>query len=187
MKKKIFSLVAVLSLGFMACNNDGDNTAGTDTTTTTTNTTAGTVTTTGDYSAMADEFQKNSEAGKYRDARSGKNIKISVDRTTGKKLNVETNEPVTRYIFIDNNEWWVYDEEGNRIREAKMENDKLVYRGENNMWVPWDKIKWDEDGSGKYEDDSTKIKIEKDGDMKIKTNDKKVKVEDGKTTVRDNK
>jgi hypothetical protein len=184
MKKKIFSLVAVLSLGFMACNNDGDNTAGTDTTTT--NTTAGTVTTTGDYSAMADEFQKNSEAGKYRDVRTGQNIKISVDRSTGKKMNTETNEPLTRYIFIDNNDWWVYDEEGNRIREAKMENDKVLYKGEDNSWVEWDKIQWDKDGDGKYENDSVKVKIEKDGDMKMKTKDKKVKVEDGKTTVKDN-
>jgi hypothetical protein len=183
MKKKIFSLVAVLSLGFAACNNDGDNTASEDTTTTNT-TTTGTATSTGDYSAMADEFQKNSEAGKYRDAQTGKTIKISVDRTTGKKLNVETNEPVRRYIYIDNDAWWVYDEEGNRIREAKMENDKIVYK-EGDAWVPWDKIKWDEDGEGKYEDDSTKIKIEKDGDMKIKKGDKKVKVEDGKTTVKD--
>jgi hypothetical protein len=183
MKKKIFGLIAVLSLGFIACNNDAD-TAVTDDTTTT-NTTAGTITTTGDYSAMADEFQKNSEAGKYRDVKTGQPIKISVDRTTGTKMNVTTNEPLTRYIFVDNTDWWVYDIEGNRIREAKMENDKVVYKNEANAWVPWDKIKWDEDGEGKYEDDSTKVKIEKDGDMKIKTKDKKVKVDDGKTTVKD--
>ena len=66
-----------------------------------------------------------------------------------------------------------------------MENDKVVYKGENNAWVEWDKIVWDEDGEGKYKNDSTKVKIEKDGDMKIKTGDKKVKVEDGKTTVKD--
>ena len=184
MKKKIFSLIAVLSLGFVACNNDADTTAEGDTTTT--NTTAGTITTTGDYSAMADEFQKNSEAGKYRDAKTGKQISISVDRSTGAKMNATTNEPLTRYIYIDNDDWWVYDENGNRIREAKMENDKLLYMDDSKAWVPWDKIKWDEDGEGKYEDDSTKIKIEKDGDMKIKTNDKKVKVEDGKTKVDDN-
>ena len=182
MKKKIFGLIAVLSLGFVACNNDADTAATDDTTTTT----AGTITTTGDYSAMADEFQKNSDAGMYRDARTGQPIKISVDRTSGAKMNATTNEPLTRYIFIDNTDWWVYDAEGNRIREAKMENDKVVYKNEENAWVPWDKIKWDEDGEGKYEDDSTKVKIEKDGDMKIKTKDKKVKVEDGKTTVKDN-
>ena len=181
MKKKIFGLIAVLSLGFVACNNDADTAATDDTTTTT----AGTITTTGDYSAMADEFQKNSDAGMYRDARTGQPIKISVDRTSGAKMNATTNEPLTRYIFIDNTDWWVYDAEGNRIREAKMENDKVVYKNEANAWVPWDKIKWDEDGEGKYEDDSTKVKIEKDGDMKIKTKDKKIKVDDGKTTVKD--
>ena len=183
MKKKIFGLIAVLSLGFMACNNDAD-TAVTDDSTVT-NTTAGTITTTGDYSAMADEFQKNSDAGKYRDVKTGQPIKITVDRTTGAKINTTTNEPVVRYIFVDNTDWWVYDVEGNRIREAKMENDKVVYKGENNAWVEWDKIVWDEDGEGKYKNDSTKVKIEKDGDMKIKTGDKKVKVEDGKTTVKD--
>jgi hypothetical protein len=183
MKKKIFGLVAVLSFGFMACNNDSDTTASEDTTITNT---AGTMNTTGDYSAMADEFQKNSDAGKYRDARTGQEIKISVDRSSGAKLNATTNEPITRYIYIDNNDWWVYDVEGNRIREAKMENNRVLYKGENNAWVEWDKIEWDEDGDGKYKNDSMKVKVEKDGDMKIKTDDKKIKVEDGKTTVKDN-
>ena len=182
MKKKIFGLVAVLALGFAACTNDSDTTASEDTTT---NSSAGTMNTSSDYSAMADEFDRNSEANLYRDARTGQPIRISVDRTTGAKMNASNNQPVTRYIYIDNNDWWVYDEEGNRIRQARMENDRVLYLNETNQWVEWDKIKWDEDGEGKYKNDSMKVKIEKDGDMKIKTDDKKIKVEDGKTKVKD--
>jgi hypothetical protein len=182
MKKQIFSVVAVLSLGFTACNNDSDTTSiSADTTTTT-----GTMNTTTDYSAMADEFNRNSEAGLYRDAQTGQPVKISVDRTTGAKVNTSNNQPLTRYIYVDNNDWWVYDAEGNRLRQARQENNRVLYQDENNLWVEWDKIKWDEDGSMKMKNDDMKIKTEADGDMKIKTGDKKIKVEDGKTKVKDN-
>ncbi|HJW18242.1 MAG TPA: hypothetical protein VJ499_14020, partial [Flavisolibacter sp.] len=65
MKKLIFSLITFLSLGFMACNNDSTTSETTDSTTTTTSTTDATTTTSSsDYSAMADTFQRNSDAGK---------------------------------------------------------------------------------------------------------------------------
>jgi hypothetical protein len=182
MKKQIFSVVALLSLGFAACNNDSNTTVTTEDTTY--NSRAGTMNTTGDYSAMADEFDRNSEAGLYRDERTGQPLRISVDRTTGTKVNTSNNQPVTRYIYVDNNDWWVYDTEGNRLRQARMENNRVLYQGENNQWVEWDKVKWDEDGSYKMKNDDMKIKSDGDGNMKMKTDDKKIKVEDGKTKVK---
>ena len=109
MKRKILGFFAlVLALSFTACNNDADTTTAEDTTSTTT-------TSSGDYAAMADEFQRNSEAGVYRDVRTGEPIKISVNKTTGAKLNAETNEPIVRYIWVDNNDWWVYDDQGTKV------------------------------------------------------------------------
>ncbi len=121
------------------------------------------------------------------DAKTGKPIKISVDRTTGKKINAENNEPVTRYILVDNNDWWVYDWEGTRLGRAKLENDKVLYEGDNNEWVEYD-VKWKNDGDeNKMKSDDIKVKTEKDGDTKVKTDDKKVKVEeDGKVKEKDN-
>ncbi|HEX6333180.1 MAG TPA: hypothetical protein VFZ78_03075, partial [Flavisolibacter sp.] len=108
-QKQLFSLLAVALISFAACNNDGKMSEADDTTA------AGTTTSSGDYAAMADEFQQRSDAGLYRDVRTGQPIKISVDRSSGAKVNTETNEPVTRYIYIDNNEWWVYDDAGTRL------------------------------------------------------------------------
>lgn len=186
MKKQIFSLITLFSLGFAACNND-TKTAGeaTDSTTTSTETT-NTSTSRSDYAAMADEFQRNSDAGKYKDVRTGKPIKISVDKTTGKKINVETSEPVTRYILVDDSDWWVYDDEGTRLGHAKLENDKVLYEGDNNDWVEYD-VKWKNDSDeSKTKSDGIKVKTEKDGDMKIKTDDKTIKTDkDG--TVKEKK
>jgi hypothetical protein len=184
MKKQLFSLIAFISIGFVACNSDSNTSATTDSTVTTTNAT--TNTSSGDYAALADEFQRNSDAGKYMDARTGKPIKISVDKTTGKKTNAETNEPVTRYILVDNSDWWVYDWEGTRLGRAKYENDKVLYEGTNNDWVDYD-VKWKDDSDeSKMKTDDMKVKTDKDGETKIKTDDKKVKVDkDGTVKEKD--
>jgi hypothetical protein len=106
MKTKIFSLVAAtITLGFAACNSDGDNTTSTDSTTSTT-TDVNTNTSTGNYAAQADSFKINSEAGNYLDAHTGKPIKIDVDVTTGERVNAETNEPGLYYV--DRRTGWVY-------------------------------------------------------------------------------
>lgn len=183
MKKTFLSLFAVASISFVACNNDAKTGSTTDSTNTSvTNTTVST--SSGDYSALADEFDKNSEAGKYMDARTGKPIKISVDRTTGVRMNAETHEPVVRYIYVDNNDWWAYDAEGTRLGRARYENDKVMYEGDNNTWVDYD-VKWKDD-STKMKTDDMKIKTDKNGETKIKTDDQKIKVDkDG--TVKEKK
>lgn len=185
MKKKLFGFIAVACLGLTACNNDDNTTSttGDSTTTTTTTTDAGSMTSTTDYAAIADSFARNSEANRYMDARTGKPIKINVDRSTGAKVNASTNEPVTRYIYVDNNDWWAYDAEGTRLGRARYENNKVMYEGDNGQWIDYD-VKWKDD---KMKTDGMKVKTDEDGDMKIKTDDQKIKIDkDGKTKVKDN-
>ena len=64
-KTKILSfLAAALSIGFVACNNDADDTASTDSTTTE-NTATTTTTSTGTYAAQAETYKTNSDVS-YR-------------------------------------------------------------------------------------------------------------------------
>jgi hypothetical protein len=191
MKKQMFSLIAVLSLGFVACGDNKNATAdGTDAATSTTATTTETTTTTstGDYAARADEYERNSEAGKYYDARTGKPIRISLDRSSGALTNRETSEALARYIYVDGNDWWAYDDDGTRLGRAKMENEKVLYEGDNNTWVEYD-VKWKTDGDeSKMKTDGIKVKTEKDGDVKIKTEDgKKIKIDEDGKKVKDDK
>ena len=181
---KIWGLATIaFSLGVTACNNGNEGTASTeDSTTTTTSstieTTAPTSTTSSmDYAAMADTFTMGNNEGRYLDARTGKPIKINVDRETGRRTNAATGEPVWRYI--DNKTWWVYGgDEWDTLGTARMEGGKVMYRGDNDTWDTYDK-RWPEDEKmqkeWKEKIGDTKIKVSKDGDMKIKTEDGKVK------------
>ena len=181
MKTKFFSFLALtMAVGFAACNNDSDSTAESDTasTTNTENTTAATNTNTSDYAAMADSFRVNSEAGNYLDPRTGKKIKIGIDPQSGTRYNVETNEPVWRYV--DRRNWWVYGgDDWSQVGEARMEGNELRYKGDNDTWVNYedrwrvDDTKRSEDFKKKYGD--TKVKISKDGDIKVKDENGKVK------------
>jgi len=177
--------MAVLALGFAACNSDSNTSTTTDSTNTTANTT--TSSSSGDYAAMAGEFDRNSEAGKYRDVKTGEPIKISVDKTNGQKMNAETREPITRYIYIDNSDWWVYDDAGTRLGRAKMENNKMLFEDSaTHNWVDYD-VKWKNDGDEtKMKTDGLKVKTEKDGDMKIKTNDTVIKKDEDGVKGKDN-
>lgn len=181
---------AVIAVGFSACNNDNGNDDADRTSVDTENTT--TTTSTGSYSAQADSFKTNSEAGNYLDAKTGKSIKINVDPETGKRTNAETGEPVWR--FVDRRNWGVYGSDSwDTVGAARMENNKLQYRGANDKWMNYDE-RWKEEDDKmqkewktKIEDDEmkmksgdTKIKMENDDDFKVKTEDGKMKAdEDG--------
>jgi len=190
-KTRLFGFAAAaLSLGFVACNGDGDGTSATDTVTTTTTevTDAPTTTTsTVDYAAMADTFAAGNNEGRYLDARTAKPIKINVDRSTGQRTNAETGEPVWRYV--DNRTWWVYGgDDWDTLGESRMENGKLMYKGENDAWDTYEKRwpdadKMEKDWKKKIGD--TKIKVSKDGDIKVKNEDGKVKydADDNKVKV----
>jgi len=183
-QNKIFTLLLGFGFaGLVACNNDsnttadnkdsGNNTAGTNATNT--NTSAG------DYSAYADEIEKNSSQGVYVNPRTGKKYsKLTVNRTTG-EVTDENNQPVWRYV--DTRDWWVYgvDDDWNwtRLGEAKMESDNLVFKSDDDKWVTYDerwKVKDDDtDQKWKSKTGDAKIKFSKDGDIKIKDKDGKVK------------
>src|SRR5215208_2267088 len=170
-RNKILSLFTIVLFGLFACNDNSKTSAANEDSS---NGSVTTNTSSGNYAAQADEFEKNSAAGKYLDVRTGKPIKISVDRTTGVKTNVETSTPVVRYIYIDDPDWWVYDAEGNRLSRAKMENNTLLFE-DNNNWVSYD-VKWksDEDGA-KLKSGDSKTKTDKGGDTKAKTDSTKLK------------
>ena len=166
------------AVAFISCNNSAD-TAATDEDSA--DRIENTATTTGDYAAKADEIENNSTQGYYINPRTGKAYgKLSVDRTTG-EITDENNERVWRYV--DTRNWWVYgvDDDWNwtRIGEAKMDNGNLMYKDDNDSWVTYDqrwKTKDDSiNESWKTKSGDTKIKFDKDGDVKFKDESGKVK------------
>ncbi|ANE51758.1 hypothetical protein [Flavisolibacter tropicus] len=208
----IFSLLATsLTVGFVACGENGNNTDSGDTTVTASTTTESSTTTTTstvNYAAMADSFSVGNNEGRYLDPKTGKSIKIRVDPQSGRRVNAATGEPVWRYV--DNRTWWVYGgDDWEPQGEARMEGSNLQYKGENDAWVTYDE-KWPDDntkmeawktkyadgskeemqenGNQKYKDSDIKIKTEKDGDFRIKTKDGiKIKKDEDGVRVKDKK
>lgn len=178
---KIFTLLTGLSFAlFTSCNNSADTTAD-QTDSSDLNNTTNVSTSTGDYSAYATEIENNSTQGFYINPKTGKAYnKLSVNRTTG-EITDENNNPVWRYV--DTRNWWVYgvDDDWNweRLGEAKMENNNILYKDESGNWVTYDK-RWSTNEesiskSWKTKSGDTKIKFSKDGDIKIKDDSSKVK------------
>jgi hypothetical protein len=197
MKKNQFFtlLIAGSAFAFTACNNSGENsTASGDTLNNTTNNAAvNTETSSGDYSAFANEVETNSSQGYYVNPKTGKPYKkLSVNRSTG-EITDENNEPVWRYV--DNRDWWVYglDDEWtwNKMNEAKLDKDQLMYKDESGNWVTYDAY-WkakDEKISSDWKTKSgdTKIKVSKDGDVKIKDEEGKTKYDADDNKVKTDK
>jgi hypothetical protein len=193
-QNKIF--LPLMALGvtvFLSCNNSSDTTANNDSTGV--GNMASSNTSTSNYSAYADEIEKNSAEGNYINPKTGKAYsKLTVNRETG-EITDENSEPVWRYV--DKRTWWVYGVDDDwywtKLGEAKMDNDHLLYKDGSGNWVAYDKawstndetinktwkaksgdakIKFDKDGDIKYKDDSTRIKYDAD-DNKIKTDTSK--------------
>jgi hypothetical protein len=193
-KNKLVSLLmAGVAFGFVACNNSSDtaatdadsvNTASTGDTSSMTNTANNANTSTNDYSAFADTVEKNSQAGYYVNARTGKKQRLKVDRTTGGVTDEQTGEPVWRYV--DTRNWWVYglddkDWMWDTVGHAKMDNNKIMYEGDNGTWSNYD-AQWkasDENlkKTWKTRIGDTKIKVDKSGDVKVKDKTGTVKYE----------
>ncbi len=181
-QNKILSFAMALGVAALAsCGNDANTTAD-NADSTAANTTVNTNTSTGDYAAYADELETNSTQGRYYNPKTGKAYKkLTVNRETG-EVTDENNQPVWRYV--DSQSWWVYglDDEDwtwKQSGEAKMDKDQLMYKDDNGNWVSYD-TRWktdDEkiDKSWKTKSGDTKIKVSKDGDIKIKDKSGKVK------------
>lgn len=201
MKKQILSVAIIggLAFGVVACSNEGAGTASNDTTTTSTtaNVETTTATSTGEYAAMADSVERNSQKGYYLNPKTGQPYSgLKVDRSTG-RVTTEAGEPVWR--FVDNRNWWVYSWDpaaGNwsQTGEARLENNTLRYKDDGNNWVDYD-TRWKKDDGiledeWKKETENAKVKVEEDGDTKIKYEDGtkvkqdedgiKIKTKDGK-------
>jgi hypothetical protein len=183
MNKAIFSLMAALvTLGFVSCNNSGSSASSTDSSTTNTATT--TATSSGNYAARADSIRINSEAGNYLNPRTGKPVKLSMNTTSG-AVTDESGRPVKRYV--DKRSWWVYDvASGDTVGSANMNNGSLMYRGSNGDWETYDK-RWTDDttsmndnssmnNSDKMNSGSMTDSMGGHKKLKIKSTDKGVKV-----------
>jgi len=180
-KNKLVSLLmAGVAFGFVACN-DSNNTATTDADSVNTANTgdtssmANTASNSNDYSAFADSVERNSQAGYYVNARTGKKQKLKVDRSTGTVMDEETGEPVWHYV--DTRNWWVYglddsDWMWDTVGHAKMNNNKIVYESDNGSWTDYDaEFKSTDEKiqkTWKTRIGDTKIKVDKDGDVKVK-------------------
>ena len=179
---KFFALLLGVGLStLVACNNDSNTTAENNDTANSSANNNTTNTSTNDYSAYADEIEKNSSQGVYINPRTGKPYgRLTVNRTTG-EVTDESKRPVWRYV--DTRNWWVYgvDDDWNwtRLGEAKMESDRLVFKADDDKWVTYDqywKVKDDDtDQKWKSKSGDTKIKFSKDGDIKVKDESGKVK------------
>lgn len=183
-QNKLFTLMAALGLVALTSCSDNANTSDATDTTTNSNTAVdvNTNVTSNDYAAYADELETNSASGRYINPRTGKPYsKLTVNRNTGEVMD-ENNEPVWRYV--DSQNWWVYglddqDWTWRQMGEAKMDKDQLMYKDDNGNWISYD-TKWktsDENlgKSWKTKSGDTKIKVDKDGDIKIKDENGKTK------------
>jgi hypothetical protein len=104
--------------------------------------------------------------GSYIDLKTGEKIEVEKDDKTGVWINAETKEPVYIYVDTKKNDT-IYGKTGNVI------NGHIVKTEDNVYWYDGD-----EEYKVKYSD--YKMKVEKDGDIKIKDGDTKTKI-DGET------
>jgi hypothetical protein len=111
------------------------------------------------------------EKGRYVDLRTGETISVEKDPKTGVWINSDTKEPV--YIYVDTRKHdTIYGRTGGSI------NGRVVKSSDNVWWYDADLNR-----GGDYKvksGDDYKMKVEADGDVKIKDGDKKVKI-DGET------
>jgi hypothetical protein len=182
-----FCGVAALALSFAACNSSDTATDNKDSANNSTTNNASSdmnnASSVGNYAALADSVRINSEAGYYLNPRTGKPYKnLKVDSSG--QIWDETGMPVWRYV--DNRNWWVYGDWDQNMSweqeaEAKMQEDRIMYKEDGDAWVDYD-AKWkmkDEEMEKKWKskDGDIKIKTKKDGDTKIKVGDEKIKLD----------
>ena len=110
----------------------------------------------------------STEKDRYVDLRTGEPINIEKDAETGVWVNAETKKPVYLYVDTKKNDT-IYGKSGLVINGHIVKSDDNVY---------WYDV--DHKEEYKVKSDDYKMKVEKDGDIKIKDGDKKTKI-DGET------
>lgn len=110
----------------------------------------------------------STENDRYVDLRTGEPIKIEKDAETGVWVNAETKKPVYMYVDTKKNDT-IYGKSGLVVNGHIVRSDDNVY------WYDLDHKE-----EYKVKSDDYKMKVENDGDIKIKDGDKKTKI-DGET------
>lgn len=174
MKKLLIAAVIAPAFLVTACNNSESETAST----TDTVSTETVVTTTN-----------------YVDLSTGSNIDVKKDETSGKMVNVATNEPVEFYVDLNTRDTF-FGYTGTVVNNtlARSEDGKWEFDGNKAKWdgnelkieyADGSKVKADED-EYKYKSADGKTKVKVDGDdKKIKTPDVKIKEKDGEVRVKE--
>ena len=109
----------------------------------------------------------------YYDLNKDERVSLVKDEKTGLMVDAETKKPVYIYVNEETNDT-IFGSTGKVINGnvIKLEDGKYKYEDL--------KVKLDEDGDFKLKDGDYKRKVEADGDIKIKDGDKKKKI-DGET------
>jgi hypothetical protein len=122
---------------------------------------------------------------RYVDLSNGQPVQLVKDDSTGLMVNAETHKPVRIYVDTRTHDT-IWGRTGKVVNGSlyKSDNGRYVYTGADNNEDDY-RVKKDDNASYKIKDDEAdyKKKVEKDGDIKIKTGYKKIKI-DGKTGER---
>ena len=113
---------------------------------------------------------KDQTESDYYDLNKGENVSLVKDENTGLMVDAETKKPV--YIYVNNEtKDTIYGATGKVIngQVIRLEDGKYKYDDL--------KVKLDEDGEFKIKDGDYKKKVEADGDTKIKEDDSKKKTD----------
>jgi competence protein ComGC len=120
----------------------------------------------------------NSNKAKYEDLATGEKVYIIKDSQTGMAMDSISQKPVMFYVDLDTKDTI-------NGKTGEVVNNKIVKDVEGKYEMAKSDLEQQIDNM-KSEDD-VKIKVENDGDYKIKTDDKKIKIEDGKVKIKTDK
>ena len=110
----------------------------------------------------------STEEDRYVDLRTGERIELEKDPESGVWVNAETKKPVYMYVDTKKNDT-IYGKNGLVVNGHIVRSDDNIY---------WYDV--DHQEEYKVKSDDYKMKVEKDGDIKIKDGDTKTKI-DGET------
>ena len=175
MKKKLFFLPAIALFAFISCNNaDTAEVA------------------TSDSVTVVEGSSSTDQPSAVYSLETRQPVEVEYDEASGQYVEVSTRKPIGFYydpISLDtfdsrgrivNNALILAEGGGYNLDEAKIKSDENSYK----LKVDDLKIKVNEDGDTKLKTDDIKIK-ETDDKLKIKTDDGKIKVKDGEVKVKD--